>query len=140
MPWQSNQQQISDLPRFRGVTRVGRPSCSFRSLSEVTVFAAHPSDATALPVGDEVFAALDQQRIGDGTSGWQVYVQGVHTVGPDLWVQISRNNDPADTVIVQLVPDASAGDVVAALQRVGRSTRTARVVKAAPRGRASRQA
>ncbi len=64
---------------------------------------------------DDVIVALDHQRVGEGAGSWVVEVLGVHSAGSDLWVQIARNGEPDDTLVLHVLPEATVGDALAAL-------------------------
>jgi hypothetical protein len=65
---------------------------------------------------DELIAALDHHRVGDGLGGTVVYVLGVHTDGRDVWIQIALREDGRDNLVLHLLPDATAQDAMATLQ------------------------
>jgi hypothetical protein len=64
---------------------------------------------------DGLLVALDDQRIGEGPGSWRVEVLGVHESGGDLWVQIARNGAVNDTLVLHLLPWATARDALIAL-------------------------
>jgi hypothetical protein len=47
-----------------------------------------------------------------------VYVLGLHTDGPILWIQVAPGEDGSDNIVLQLSPDATAEDAIAALGAV----------------------
>ena len=64
---------------------------------------------------DQLVAALDQQRIGEGASSWVAQVLGVHTEGPDLWVQVAPADAPTEGVVLRLSAWATPQHALAAL-------------------------
>ena len=59
-----------------------------------------------------IFAALDQQRIGDDTDAWVAYVMGVHVSGRDVWIQVARDDRGAETIILHLLADSTSDDLL----------------------------
>ena len=66
---------------------------------------------------DDVVAALDQRRVPDGRRSWVVNVVGIHLAGSHLWIQIERKCRPRESLILRIVPGATAADVLRALIR-----------------------
>ena len=64
---------------------------------------------------DRLIAALDHQRVGEGEASWVVQVLGVHVDGRNLWLQVARDDDPSDGVVLHLRPWGTADQARAAL-------------------------
>jgi hypothetical protein len=71
-----------------------------------------PCDADRI---GELVAALDEAQIGDGETSWIAEVLGVINDGRDLWIQVGRRHDPADTVVLRMSLWATARHALAAL-------------------------
>jgi hypothetical protein len=71
-----------------------------------------------LDIEQRIVAGLDRQRIGGGPDSWMAYVLGVHVDGATIWIQIARNEDADESVIVRMRADAAPGDVLDALTRI----------------------
>ena len=67
-----------------------------------------PSTApTNVPVSEasqaeSLAAALELQRVGEGTNQWVAYVLGVHDDGRHLWAQIAARPDGTQTIVLRL--------------------------------------
>jgi len=85
-----------------------------RVVDATTRFARRRRDETRSRV-EQVIAALDHRRIGKGRLRWVAQVLGVHTVGGDLWIQVAKDDDPAEGVVVHCPPWATIDHVIAAL-------------------------
>jgi len=47
-----------------------------------------------------LFAAIDQQHIGDDRTGWTAVVLGVHTNGSESWLQVAAQHDPSRSIVL----------------------------------------
>lgn len=66
---------------------------------------------------DELIAALDLHRVGDGAGSNVVYVFGVHTDGGgDLWIQVGHSEDGCENVVLRLSSEATVEDAIATLK------------------------
>jgi len=77
-----------------------------------------PAPATRRPENsriEQLIAALDQQRIGDGAENWVAQVFGVHTDGRDFFVQIAPADNPDESVVLRLSAWATPQHAIAAL-------------------------
>lgn len=67
---------------------------------------------------EQVFAALDEQPVGLGTTRWWARVIGVHIDGRDVWVQLARDTPDSDeTVILHLPSDTTVDDALVTLRK-----------------------
>lgn len=85
---------------------------------------------------DDLMLALDQQRVGKGAASWTVEVLGAHSAGRDLWIQIARNGQADDTLVLHVLPHATVDDALAALRSATPSSSSStlpHVLDAAPR-------
>ena len=64
---------------------------------------------------DEFVTALDQRRIGEGSTSWVAQVLGIHAEGPDLWVQVAPADAPTEGVVLRLSAWATPQHAIAAL-------------------------
>lgn len=56
----------------------------------ITSVAATERDHDVPSTADRWYAALDNQRIDVSGRSWVVQVDGIHTQGEDLWIQLTR--------------------------------------------------
>ncbi len=84
---------------------------------------------------DSWMFALDNQAVGTGAASWCVQVLGVHVDGPEVWVQIARNDDADDAVLLHLFPGATADDALAALAMTRPAATHPLVIEARPHWR-----
>jgi hypothetical protein len=77
-----------------------------------------PADGSALSEVDRLFATLDGMVISNALGEWSSRIQGIYADGPYVWVQLSRDEQDAESVILRLSRPASADDVLRALEAV----------------------
>lgn len=63
-----------------------------------------------------IFAALDQQRIGDDGDAWVAYVMGVHVSGRDVWIQVAKDDRGAETIVLHLSADTTSDNLLFSLR------------------------
>jgi hypothetical protein len=83
----------------------------------VVVHAAVAGES-ALSEADRLFATLDGIRISDGQSEWSSRIQGIYADGPYVWVQLSRDEHDAESVVLRLPRPTTAPDIIRALETV----------------------
>lgn len=76
------------------------------------------AEASALSEVDRLFATLDGMVVSNGLGQWNSRIQGIHTDGPYVWVQLSRDGQDAESVILRLPRPTTAADIVRALAAV----------------------
>lgn len=86
-----------------------------------------PQATTAVPDPnpsreEDLAAALEQQRVGDGENPWVVHVLGVHNDGHYLWAQIAPHPDGTQSIVLRLSMTATARHALAALATLSRSS------------------
>src|SRR5262245_11949987 len=62
-----------------------------------------------------LFAAIDQQQIGDDRTGWIAVVLGVHTNGNESWIQVAAQHDPSRSIVLHMPKPVATQRVLAAL-------------------------
>jgi len=67
---------------------------------------------------DQLVAALDRQHVVHASSEWVIYVLGVHTDGPDLWIQISPDELGGNDLVLHFLPESTVEDALSTLQTV----------------------
>jgi hypothetical protein len=77
-------------------------------------------------------AALDQRCVCNESMSWVIYVLGVHVDGGKIWIQISRDGDPDDTLVLRVPPEASTADALAALASAPHATESQPFIIDAP--------
>src|SRR5262245_26531131 len=63
-----------------------------------------------------LFAAIDQQQIGDARTGWIALVLGVHTNGSESWIQIAAQHDPSRIIVLHMPKPVATHRLLAALR------------------------
>ena len=77
------------------------------------------ADASALSEVDRLFATLDGMIVSNGPGEWSSRIQGIYADGPFVWVQLSRDDQDMESVILRLSRrPTTATDVVRALGAV----------------------
>jgi len=84
----------------------------------MSVVQAPSPEARALSEVDRLFATLDGVRISNGRSEWSSRIQGIHADGPYVWVQLSRDDEEAESVVLRLPRPTTAADIIRALDAV----------------------
>lgn len=79
---------------------------------------APSAQRSALSEVDQLFATLDGIRISHGQGDWSPRIHGIYADGPYVWVQLSRDSDDAESVVLRLTRPATADGIVRALETV----------------------
>jgi len=66
---------------------------------------------------DQVFAALDNRRIGIGPDSWIAQVFAVYLSSGNVWVQVAPKEHPDESVILQLPRTSTTGQGALALRK-----------------------
>jgi hypothetical protein len=80
------------------------------------VFHLHDATGKGPLSAFRLFAAIDQQQIGDGRAGWIVVVLGVHTDGTESWIQVAPQHDPSRSIVLHMPKPVATHHVLAALR------------------------
>lgn len=75
-------------------------------------------DVSGLSEVDRLFASLDGLRISTELGEWSSRIQGIYADGPYVWVQLSRDDEETQSVILRLPRHTTASDIVRALKSV----------------------
>ena len=67
---------------------------------------------------DRLFATLDGASISTADGEWHSLVQGIHTDGPYIWLQLQRDDDDARTALLRLPRSISVADLITALSSI----------------------
>jgi hypothetical protein len=86
-------------------------------------------DASALSDVDRLFATLDGVRVSTGLGHWSSRIQGIHADGPYVWVQLSHDDQDAQSVVLRLPRHTTVDDIIRALEAVRFDDETALVVR-----------
>jgi hypothetical protein len=84
----------------------------------MSVVQAPSSEASAVSEVDRLFATLDGVHISNGKSEWSSRIQGIYADGPYVWVQLTRDEEDAESVVLRLPRPTTAADIVRALDAV----------------------
>ena len=84
----------------------------------MSVVHAPSADRSALSEVDRLFAALDGMVVSNGLGEWSSRIQGIYADGPYVWVQLSRDDQDMESVILRLSRPTTATDIVRALEAV----------------------
>ena len=68
----------------------------------MSVGPAPSADGSALSEVDRLFATLDGVRVSNGSGEWSSRIQGIYADGPYVWVQLSRDDEDAQSVVLRL--------------------------------------
>jgi hypothetical protein len=79
---------------------------------------ASSADAGVLSEVDHLFETLDGVRVSTGLGEWSSRIQGIHTDGPYVWVQLSHDDEDAQSVVLRLPRHTTASEIVRALEAV----------------------
>ena len=79
---------------------------------------AAPSAGSALSEVDRLFATLDGVRVSTELGEWSSRIQGIYADGPYLWVQLSHDDQDAQSVVLRLPRRTTVVDIVRALESV----------------------
>jgi hypothetical protein len=86
-------------------------------------------DADARSDVDRLFATLDGVRVSTGLGQWSSRIQGIHADGPFVWVQLSHDDQDAQSVVLRLPRHTTVDDIIRALEAVRFDDETALVVR-----------
>ena len=82
----------------------------------MSVVHAPSADRSALSEVDRLFATLDGMVASNGLGEWSSRIQGIYADGPYVWVQLSRDDQDMEGVILRLSRPTTATDIVRALE------------------------
>ena len=82
----------------------------------MSVVHAPSADRSALSEVDRLFATLDGMVVSNGLGEWSSRIQGIYADGPYVWVQLSRDDQDMESVILRLSRPTTATDIVRALE------------------------
>ena len=82
----------------------------------MSVVHAPSADRSALSEVDRLFATLDGMVVSNGLAKWSSRIQGIYADGPYVWVQLSRDDQDMESVILRLSRPTTATDIVRALK------------------------
>jgi len=84
----------------------------------MSVVHAPSAGRSALSEVDRLFATLDGMVVSNGRGEWSSRIQGIYADGPYVWVQLSRDDQDMESVILRLSRPTTATDIVRALEAV----------------------
>ena len=84
----------------------------------MSVVHAPSADRSALSEVDRLFATLDGMVVSNGLGEWSSRIQGIYADGPYVWVQLSRDDQDMESVILRLSRPTTATDIVRAREAV----------------------
>ena len=90
---------------------------------------APSADRSALSEVDRLFATLDGMVVSNGLGEWSSRIQGIYADGPYVWVQLSRDDQDMESVILRLSRPTTATNMVRALEAVRFDARSQIVVR-----------
>ena len=67
---------------------------------------------------DRLFATLDGVRVSNELGEWSSRIQGIYADGPYVWVQLSHDDEEAQSVVLRLPRQTMVGDIIRALEAV----------------------
>ena len=67
---------------------------------------------------DRLFTMLDGASVSTEHGEWHSRVQGIHTDGPFVWLQLQRDDDDTRTALLRLPRSMSLDAVIAALPSI----------------------
>jgi hypothetical protein len=79
---------------------------------------APSAEGSALSEVDRLFATLEGIVVSNGLGEWSSRIQGIYTDGPYMWVQLSRDDQDAESVILRLPRPTTVADIIRALEAV----------------------
>lgn len=95
----------------------------------MSVVHAPSADRSALSEVDRLFATLDGMVVSNGRGEWSSRIQGIYADGPYVWVQLSRDDQDMESVILRLSRPTTATNMVRALEAVRFDARSQIVVR-----------
>jgi hypothetical protein len=78
---------------------------------------------------DRLFKTLDGVRVSNALGEWSSRIQGIYADGPFVWVQLSHDDQDAQSVVLRLPRHTTVGDIVRALEAVRFDEESSTVVK-----------
>jgi hypothetical protein len=84
----------------------------------MSVVHAPSADRSALSEVDRLFGTLDGMVVSNGLREWSSRIQGIYADGPYVWVQLARDDQDMESVILRLSRPTTATDIVRALEAV----------------------
>jgi len=75
-------------------------------------------DGGMLSEVDRLFATLDGVRVSNGLGEWSSRIQGIYADGPYVWVQLSRDDQDSQSVVVRLPRQTTVSEIVRAFEAV----------------------
>jgi hypothetical protein len=75
-----------------------------------------PSTQPSVNPADQLFAALDRRRLGEGSDSWTVSIVGIHDTDRDWWIDVMAEDDESASVVVHMSKHAGAVHAMAALR------------------------
>jgi hypothetical protein len=67
---------------------------------------------------DRLFSLLDGASVSTERGEWHSRVQGIHTDGPFIWLQLQRDDDETQTALLRLPRTISLEVLIAALPSI----------------------
>lgn len=80
--------------------------------------AAAPIPGSGPSEVDRLFATLDGVRVSTGLGEWSSRIQGIYSDGPYVWVQLSHDDQEAQSVVLRLPRHTTVVDIIRALETV----------------------
>lgn len=84
-------------------------------------------------MADRWYVALDNQRIDVNGLSWVVQVDGIHTDGADLWIQLSRVGFDGRGVVLHVMPGVEIDQALRELSSGRHDIQPGDVVRLGPR-------
>ena len=100
--------------------------------AEAVMAQAHnPGDSTPMTLSevDRLFATLDGVRVSTGLGQWSSRIQGIYADGPYVWVQLSHDDEDAQSVVLRLPRHTTVADIIRALEAVRFDEESSTVVR-----------
>jgi len=74
-------------------------------------------DSVLLEV-DRLFATLDGVRVSSELGEWSSRIQGIYADGPYVWVQLSHDDEDAQSVVLRLPRQTTVAEIIRAFESV----------------------
>jgi hypothetical protein len=84
----------------------------------MSVVQAPSSEVSAISEVDRLFATLDGVQTSNGRSEWSSRIQGIYADGPYVWVQLARDGEDAESVVLRVRRPTTTADIIRALEAV----------------------
>ena len=81
-------------------------------------FHAPSADGGAPSEVDRLFATLDGVRVSSGLGEWNSRIQGIYADGPFVWVQVSRDDEDTQGVVIRLPRQTTVADIIRAFESI----------------------